>query len=182
MPALQRAAVIGTIRPEKGQDVAIAAIAPMKNITLYLIGRDGDGAANWIAALRRSAPAQVRFEGAVRDTAGAIAERDIQFNLVPSRWESFGLTAIEGMACSCLTIVSGQGGLEEIAEHTGALIAPDAQSMRTLLANLCALPATQLADLARRQHESTVTHYAPERFETQIQTLLKEAIGSVSLG
>ena len=30
----------------------------------------------------------------------------VQFNIVPSRWnEPFGLVAIEGAACSCITIV-----------------------------------------------------------------------------
>jgi glycosyltransferase involved in cell wall biosynthesis len=173
-------AVIGTVRPEKGQDIAARAAAGI--LTLHVIGRDGDGAQDWIADLKRSAGSGIYFDGAVTDVPSRLDALNIQFNLVPSRWqEPFGLVAIEGMACSCLTIVSGTGGLEEIAEKTGALVAPDEASLAAMLSNLCARPPAELSSLARRQFEATQRHYAPARFETAVQELLHAAASAPSI-
>jgi glycosyltransferase involved in cell wall biosynthesis len=170
------AAVMGTVRPEKGQDIALAAVSRQPSITLHVIGPDGDGAAAWIEAMKRSAGPNVHFHGSVPDIAQAMDRLGVQFNLVPSRWdEPFGLVAIEGMACSCITIVSGRGGLAEIAERTGALIAPDAESLGRLVEDLCARPGAALSALARSQHEKTMAHYGPARFEAEIHTLLVQA-------
>src|SRR5690606_28037918 len=96
--------------------------------------------------------------------------RDIQFSLVPSRCEeSFGLAAIEGMACSCLTIVSGRGGLAEIAAQTGALVAKDEADLSSVLDDLAGRSPDQLAALARNQHAATLAAYAPQLFEAKIQ-------------
>ena len=170
------AAVLGTLRPEKGQDCAVTAMARRRDMALHIIGRDGDGAGNWIASLKQAAGANVHFDGAVPDAAQAIEQLGVQFNLVPSRWdEPFGLVAIEGMACSCLTIVSGRGGLAEIAGRTGALTAPDAESLRSLLDELCTRPPSALAAIAREQYDKTLSHYAPDRFKTEVRGLLMEA-------
>jgi glycosyltransferase involved in cell wall biosynthesis len=176
---LSRAAVCGTLRPEKGQDVALAAIAGHPGITLHIIGREGDGAAYWIQGLRATAPANVIFHGPAGDLAGRLDSLDIQLNLVPSQWdEPFGLAAIEGMACSCLTIVSGKGGLAEIAAKTGALVAADAQALSALLARLKNESAEALAAQASAQHKATLAAYAPARFRTEIRALLEAAFAA----
>jgi glycosyltransferase involved in cell wall biosynthesis len=172
-----RAAVIGTMRPEKGQDIAIAAFAERPDITLHLIGCEGDGAEGWIAGLKSAATANVRFEGPTTEVAGLIRRLGIQFSLIPSRWpEPFGLAAIESMASSCVTIVSGRGGLGEIAGRTGALVAEDAQELGQALDRLVSLPAAELHALARRQYEAVQHHYAPGRFQEQICRLLSTAL------
>lgn len=169
-----RAAVVGTLRPEKGQDIAIAALPP--GMTLHLIGREGDGARHWATGLKQAHPG-VRFDGPATDVPAALQAAGTQFALVPSRApESFGLAAIESMACSCLTIVSGAGGLAEIAERTGALLARDGAALAVLLARLCARPRAELAALARRQFEATQRHYAPQRFDSEMRALLEDAL------
>jgi glycosyltransferase involved in cell wall biosynthesis len=176
---LSRAAVCGTVRPEKGQDVAAAAIASHPDITLYIIGRDGDGAEGWIRALRMGAPANLIFDGGARNLAGRLDELGIQLNVVPSQWdEPFGLAAIEGMACSCLTIVSGKGGLSDIAARTGALVAADAVALSAILAELRVEPPLALAARARAQHDAAQAAYAPARFEAEIRTLLEAAFAA----
>lgn len=175
------AATVGTLRPEKGQDIAIEAVSGLGDMELHVIGRNGEGVSDWIAALKRAAPPAVIFDGPVTDTAGTLHALGIQFNLVPSRWdEPFGLVAIEGMASSCLTIVSGKGGLAEIAEHTGALVAPDAASLQKLLAELRGRPPEALVQLARTQHSRTIARYAPERFAREVTALLLEAANNAA--
>lgn len=171
------AVVPGTLRPEKGQDIAIAAMP--SDMTLHLVGRDGDGASEWISALRKSAPVNIHFDGPAADVPAVLAAMGAQFGLVPSRWEEpFGLAAIECMACSCLTIVSGRGGLGEIAEKTGALVAPDIGALSGLLRRLCERPRRELATLARAQYDAAQRHYGPERFAAQVRTLLEQALSA----
>lgn len=177
-----RAAVIGTMRPEKGQDIALAAFAERPDITLHLIGCEGDGAAAWVRGLKSAATKNVRFEGATIDVAGTMQRLGIQFSLVPSRWpEPFGLVAIESMASSCITIVSGRGGLGEIAKRTGALVADDAQELGLALDRLVSLPAAELQALARRQYETVQRHYASTRFQQQVCQLLSTAFRGQSI-
>ncbi len=171
------AAVLGTLRPEKGQDIAVAVAKRRTQIALHLIGPSGNGAEVWLAALKSAAGPNVHFEGAVPDIAAAIDGIGMQFNLVPSRWnEPFGLVAIEGMACSCITIVSGRGGLAEIAERTGALVAADADSLGRILDDLCSQSPASLAAMARAQHRAVQEIYAPARFEAQVRELLQAAL------
>jgi glycosyltransferase involved in cell wall biosynthesis len=175
------ATILGTVRREKGQDIAIAALKARPDITLHIIGPIGAGAEGWAKELKGGVTANIHFHEAVRDIAQSVDTLGIQINLVPSRWEEpFGLVAIEGMACSCLTIVSGRGGLAEIADNTGALVAPDAESLRNLLDELLARPAAALAELAKSQHEKTLARYHPERFEAEIAALLATAAQAAS--
>jgi glycosyltransferase involved in cell wall biosynthesis len=174
-----KGAVFGTLRPEKGQDIAVRAAAGQ--LRLHIVGRDGDGAADWIAGLRREAGPSVRFDGPATDIPSCIDAMNPQFSLVPSRvLESFGLVAIESMACSCFTIVSGRGGLAEIAERTGALVACDGADLTRVLATLCETPAATLSAMAQRQFEATQHYYAPARFEAQVQALLTAAFAGRS--
>lgn len=172
----RQAAVCGTLRPEKGQDVAIEALKPRGDMILHLIGKEGDGAAPWVATLKQSAGPRLQFHGATQDLPALLDRLGIQFNVVPSRWEEpFGLVAIEGMACSCLTIVSGTGGLADIAKRTGALVAAEVAGLTAMLDQLAAKPAHELAEIARAQFQATQAAYAPDRFENQIQALFKAA-------
>jgi len=172
---LARIAVCGTLRPEKGQDIAIAALHNLPGLTLDLIGKPGTGANAWMASLHQSSNFAVRFNGPAHDLPARLEELGIQINLVPSRWdEPFGLAAIEGMAASCITIVSGRGGLAEIAERTGALIAADAVQISAVLAQLVRQAPEQLAARARAQYDAAQAAYAPARFEGAIRNLLAE--------
>jgi glycosyltransferase involved in cell wall biosynthesis len=172
----RQAAVCGTLRPEKGQDIAIQALETRSDMTLHVIGKEGDGAASWVAALKRSVGPRLHFHGVTQDLPGLLDRLGVQFNIVPSCWEEpFGLVAIEGMACSCLTIVSGTGGLADIAARTGALVARDAQQLTAVLDQLAAKPPRELAEIARAQFEATQATYAPDRFESQIRSLFRAA-------
>lgn len=172
-----RCAIIGTVRENKGQGVAIDAVTGRTNVSLHIIGRDGDGAEDWIRGLRKTAPANVHFTGPSADLPLTLETHGIQFSLVLSQMEeAFGLVAIESMACSCITIVSGRGGLEEIAAHTGALLARDARELEQMLDRLFAMPGDALAALARAQYDATQQRYAPARFHDEVRSLLGAAL------
>ena len=172
-----RLSVIGTVRPEKGQDIAVDACADRPETILHVIGRDGDGADAWIRDLKATATANIAIDGPTTDLPVTLEKLGVQFNLVPSRWkEPFGLVAIESMACSCITIVSGRGGLAEIAERTGALVAADKTAVEQTLNHLFGLPPAKLRDIARAQYEAAQHHYSPARFLEQAKDLFIAAL------
>ena len=176
---VRQVAVFGTLRPEKGQDIAMDAVESRLGLQLHLIGPEGDGAGAWITGLKARQAGNVVFEGAIANLPTGIEERHIQISLVPSRWqEPFGLVAIESMACSCLTIVSGTGGLKEIAADTGAILAKDAGEIGAVLDQLAATPPEALVQLARAQHEAAQRSYAPQLFARQVRELLRAALAA----
>jgi len=165
------AAVVGTIAPQKGQDIAAQAAKDLP-IQLHLIGGTPSDCVMWAASIDN-----VTFAGVTHDVPGTIDKLAIQFNLVPSTCEeAFGLAAIEGMSNSCITLVSGKGGLAEIAAKTGAIIARDVDELHAALKHLVSLPPHALAALAKSQYQATQEAYAPKRFMREAGNLIADAI------
>ncbi len=168
-----RAAVIGKLIPEKGQDIAVDAVKGLP-ISLHLIGDSQDASPQFRARLT-----DAYHEGVTTNLPDTLERLGIQFNIVPSTVnEAFGLSAIEGMACSCITIVSGNGGLTDIAERTGAVIAPTRDALASALGRLLEATPAQRTAIARAQYEATQKAYAPGRFATDIAILLARLLES----
>ena len=69
---------------------------------------------------------KVRFLGHVDDVRGLLKKADIF--LIPSRWEGFGLAAVEAMNAGLPVIASDVAGLREIVGRTppsGLLVNPE---------------------------------------------------------
>ncbi len=92
--------------------------------------------------------------------------------IVPSRFETFGLTALEAMARGLAVVATSAGGLPEMIEHdrTGLLSAPgDKAGLAAHLERVSADPtlATRLGDAARAQVEAD--HLWPERIGSWLE-------------
>lgn len=101
--------------------------------------------------------AQVTFLGAVDRFEDILPQADVL--LLPSLHESFGLVALEAMACGVVPIVTNRGGTDEFVSHglNGFLCDPhdiDAQvnALRRLLSD--ATLRQQMAEEARRDAAS----------------------------
>jgi N-acetyl-alpha-D-glucosaminyl L-malate synthase BshA len=91
---------------------------------LVLIGDGPDrGAAEWLAR-ERGVVRDVIFLGKQDRVCDKLGQADLF--LLPSDLESFGLAALEAMACEVPVIASSVGGLPEVVEHgvDGYLIPP----------------------------------------------------------
>ncbi len=140
---------VGRIEPLKGIDVLIGAAAQLhddENFHVVIVGGDQRAAAE-IETLRAQAEHlgidhHISFVGAVEHSQLPLYYNAADVCVVPSYYESFGLVAIESMACGTPVIASRVGGLASTVMdgETGYLIPwrcpePFAERLELLLAN-----------------------------------------------
>ncbi|MDP6958914.1 MAG: glycosyltransferase family 4 protein [Planctomycetota bacterium] len=133
---------VGRLSREKGHDILIDAFAEVakedREVGLFLIGSGSEEEALREQAKRLGISDQVLFTGNLPDVRGHL--HSIDLFILPSRYESQGLAAMEAMSASVPVIASRVGGVPGIIEdgETGKLFAPGnqkelAQSIGTLL-------------------------------------------------
>ena len=115
---------IGRLDTQKGFDTLLDAIEPLREqMSLRVIGKAVAGP----ATAPRPRRSEVEYLGwrSLAEVATEIAAADVV--VVPSRWEGFGLVALEAMRGGCAVVASGVGGLREIVVNgeTGYLVPPD---------------------------------------------------------
>lgn len=172
----------GVIRPEKGQDEIIKLAERFPEIVFHIVGRVGDGAESWVQQLISIAPLNVIFHPATADIVKFINDLGCNVCLIPSKWaEPFGLVAVEGMACSCITVTSNQGGLRSIGIRTGALGYERPEDLLKIFETLQSLDEYELARLARSQYLATKRHFGQQNFgRNLISEIIKQEAESLT--
>jgi D-inositol-3-phosphate glycosyltransferase len=140
---------VGRIEPLKGIDILISAAARLhgaddENFTVLIVGGDAR-AESELAQLREQARLldvdhHISFVGAVDHEELPLYYNAADVCVVPSHYESFGLVAVESMACGTPVVASRVGGLTSTISdgETGYLIPrrspePFAQRLELLL-------------------------------------------------
>jgi len=143
---LLKIAYIGRFEPRKGFDLACSALAALlisvKDIEITFAGGILDEAARHTIQANGAETLlnnhQVSFSGILsRSELDALfIQSDVV--LMPSRYESFGLVAIEAMAAGTPVIALAVGGLQEVVEdgQTGFLIPPDENAIANIVMRL----------------------------------------------
>jgi glycosyltransferase involved in cell wall biosynthesis len=105
---------VGNLRPSKNYDNALKAVALLRDLDFeYHIAGKGEYEARLIRLCRElGLEAKVRFLGYVHSVSELLTSADIF--LMPSRWEGFGLAAVEAMNASLPLVTSNVAGLREI--------------------------------------------------------------------
>lgn len=149
---------VGRIEPLKGVDTILTALAKiqseqamlLKNVCLYVVGGDpqAGGEMSRLQSLRHDLRLQcVEFIGA-KDHASLLHYYNAaEALLMPSDYESFGMVALEALACGTPVIASQVGGLAFLVRdgENGFLVpARDSEALATRIASLLRYP--QLRD------------------------------------
>lgn len=117
---LRRFALLGRLDTQKGFDVALSAFRAVAgaNESLAVCGEGPER--ERLVRLAAGDP-RIAFTG-WRPPAEALA--DVDAVLVPSRWEAFGLVALEAQAAGRLVLTSGVDGLARTLRHGAVEVAP----------------------------------------------------------
>jgi len=134
---------VGRLNGMKNYDSAIRAVSLLDGLDFeYCIAGPGPREAELIELSRRlGVDGKVRLLGFVDDVPALLREADIF--LMPSRWEGFGIAAVEAMNAGLPVVVSAVDGLSDVVEASppcGVFVQPDdpksiARGLRDLLVN-----------------------------------------------
>jgi N-acetyl-alpha-D-glucosaminyl L-malate synthase BshA len=125
-PAGERVVVhVSNFRPVKRSPLvveAFARIAARTPAVLLLVGDGPERAACEERARALGVKSRVRFLGSQTEVHALLPAADLL--LLPSEHESFGLAALEAMACGVVPVATAAGGLPEVIEdgETGLLV------------------------------------------------------------
>jgi glycosyltransferase involved in cell wall biosynthesis len=172
-----RLVLVGRVSPRKGTDVAVAALALLRDrgivAVLDLVGGVFPGYEWFEAEVRRQVAAaglqeQVRWHGVRPDVWPALAASDIA--LVPSRVEPFGNAAVEAMLAWRPVVAGDTQGLREIVSpgRNGRLAAPgDAEELASAVAAMVRDWPSALRQ-AERAREEAEELFAPAGYRRRI--------------
>lgn len=159
---------VGRLQPLKGPDVAIRALHALDRPDALLLvvggasGADGDAEVAKAHALadELGVAAQVRFVEPQPHHILSTYYRAADVVVVPSRSESFGLVALEAMACGIPVVASAVGGLLSLVDHgdTGFLV-PDRDPEQFAAAVSVILDDPLLADQMSRAAAKRAKQY-----------------------
>lgn len=144
--------LVGRLEHEKGAQDAIAALAALTerhpDAHLALVG-DGARADDLTEQAARAGLAdRVHLLGRLDDSSVAAVLSAADVALVPSRYEPFGLVALEAMAAGTPLVAADVGGLPDIVEDgvSGVLVPPaEPDALADAVAALLADPARRAA-------------------------------------
>ncbi|MBV8894819.1 MAG: glycosyltransferase [Acidobacteria bacterium] len=139
---------VGRLLSDKGVHVILAALVLLRadgirpRLTVVGTGPDSDFLAAKCKELGLSD--QVEFAGKKAGPALAALLNSHQILVVPSLvWESFGIVAIEAIACGCTVVGSEGSGLAEAIGQCGVTVPPgDAHALARALSGLLRSPET----------------------------------------
>jgi D-inositol-3-phosphate glycosyltransferase len=159
---------VGRLQPLKGPDVAIRTLHALGRPDALLLvvggasGADGDAEVAKAHALadELGVAAQVRFVEPQPHHILSTYYRAADVVVVPSRSESFGLVALEAMACGIPVVASAVGGLLSLVDHgdTGFLV-PDRDPAQFAAAVSVILDDPLLADQMSRAAAKRAKQY-----------------------
>jgi hypothetical protein len=179
-----RLCLIGGLDPRKGQDIAVAALARLRDrgveATLELVGREVDpefAATLGDAAQCLGVAESVVFVGEVSDAGPYLERADIA--IAPSRGEWTPLVLMEALARGLPVVAARVGGVQEIVSdgESGLLVAPeDPAALAAAILELLAHPEAA-AEMARRGRAHVDANFRVERTLERLQAELGLLLG-----
>lgn len=173
---------VGRLEPLKGLDALMRAVALLPpSVLLLVVGGEEDHAGRRsLRDLARSLGVEerVRFQPAVPHPTLPLWYNAADICIIPSLYETFGMVALEAMACGLPVVATKVGGLQEtiVDGVSGVLFwPPRADVLAHRLTELLADEQLRrrLGQEARRRAQA----YAWEKVATQVEALYRQLLG-----
>ncbi len=174
---------VSNLRPVKRLDTVIDILALVRRrirARLVIVGDGPERARTEALAADAGLTEHLEIVGEIEDVQPLLSAADVF--LLPSAQESFGLAALEAMACGLPVVASRVGGLPEVIRHgeTGFLHPPgDADAMAASVVALVE-DRTLHAHVSRLARASVVERFDEDRivpmYEAFYQRLLDTAV------
>ncbi len=170
---------ISNLRPVKQVDAVVRIFARIREraaAKLLIVGEGPElGSAEQLIGDLHLGD-HVELIGETQDVVGLLSVSDLF--LLPSLQESFGLSALEAMACGVPVVASNVGGLPEVVidDVTGYLHPPDAIERMAESATRILLDPALHARLARDGQRLAVERFSADRIVPQYAALYERAI------
>ncbi len=183
---------VARLSRQKGLDLLVEAARILREripaARVVLVGRGEEERALRDLARSRGLDGTVVFAGFLADAAPAFAAADVV--AMPSRWEGFGLVALEAMASGRPVVAADVGGLPEVLGDQGTLVPPgDAKALAAALeralapGSLAAVRSGAAGEpLLRRVREEFSLDRAAGAHESLYEEVLGRRTGSASAG
>ncbi|MET3497593.1 glycosyltransferase [Variovorax boronicumulans] len=162
---------VGRLDRQKGIDALLDAYVRVRpNFRLIVVG---DSVRN---DLQLAQSEQVEFKGWLEKDALDAVYRDCDATIVPSRWEGFGLVAVEAMARSKAVFASDVGGLVDIVAHgrSGRLFS--LANIDQVLRDIDGLSDASLRQMGEAGRQIFEEKFTSQRMNTAIVNLYKESV------
>ena len=135
---------VGSLDPRKNIEVILRALRFVPDVRLRMVGHPQFNRQHEIerAASALGVAQQLDWIGPVEDIAKEYAKATIC--VMPSRYEGFGLTVIEAMACSCPVLAANTSSLPEVGGDAALYFNPDDhQALASLIKKVINSPRLQ---------------------------------------
>jgi N-acetyl-alpha-D-glucosaminyl L-malate synthase BshA len=172
---------VSNFRPVKRVDAVVRVFDRIRRqipARLLLVGDGPELGTAYRVARELGVSDLVRSLGAQEEVLPLLSSSDVF--LLPSAQESFGLAALEAMACEVPVVASRVGGLPEVIDHgvTGFLHPPDAlDDMAASALELLRNPARH-RDVAQAACRRVREHFCAERVVPMYEEFYTAVLGS----
>jgi glycosyltransferase involved in cell wall biosynthesis len=168
-----RCLFVGRFDHQKAFDLLMETFARLQDRPIHLTAVGGFVLGGW----RVSIPVNVKVVGWLNREQLDCYYRNADVLIVPSRWEGFGLVAIESMCHGTPVIASNRGALPEIVSNgqSGLLFAiEDENSLYGLLVNL---DREQLRRMRPHARENYLLHFNADIMNSKLLDLYWSLVG-----
>jgi glycosyltransferase involved in cell wall biosynthesis len=177
------AVAVARLSRQKGLDLLVEAAKSLRSsdpaARVVLVGRGEEERALRDLVRARGLGGTVLFAGFLADPGPAFAAADVV--VLPSRWEGFGLAALEAMAAGRPVVAAAVGGLPEVLGDTGTLVPPgDAKALAEALRQALSperVGAVRSGAAAGPLRLRALGEFSLERAAVEHETLYGELLG-----